>query len=199
MFRSYLLKVVFILFILFPIIFSFPVEGIGDVSVWPARINVDIKEYSEEKIQHSIEVYNKNSFPVKVSAKVRTPDMDNRVEGYSDIPDLSWIKVESESFVVGAKESKTFNVTIDIPKDERSRFYNESWEVWVTTYAGKNKNEDGVNLQTAVSTRFLISTPENPDRSFFFGGNTLVLVGFSSGILALIAMLIYIKKKKIHK
>jgi hypothetical protein len=52
-------------------------------------------------------------------------------EGYSNIPDLSWIKVTPNPLSIPANPNGYFAIEIVIPEKEKTLHYDESWEVYV--------------------------------------------------------------------
>ena len=177
---------------------SIPAEDYlsSGITVFPSRLYIDMPEgYPDEEIQHYIKVYNKDPYAFHATAEIYNPwDTEIMVEGYSFIPDLSWISIVPDQFLVPANDSQKFYVSIDIPEDKKPKYYNQSWEVWVKT-SRIGDPEFGSNAMTgSVITRLLISTPLKK-AGFQISQNMIIITG--TFLIALcVAISLYIKKKK---
>ncbi|MBU0497164.1 MAG: hypothetical protein KKC68_07810 [Candidatus Thermoplasmatota archaeon] len=177
---------------------SIPAEDYlsSGITVFPSRLYIDMPDgYPDEEIQHYIKVYNREPSAFYAIAKIYNPwDTEIMVEGYSFIPDLSWITIVPDQLLVPANDSQKFYVIIDIPKDKKPIHYNQSWEVWVKT-SRIGDPEFGSNAMTgSVVTRLLITTPLKK-AGFQISQNMVIITG--TFLIALgVAISLYIKKKK---
>jgi len=157
-----LLLFTFLLANIFNLILATSVEGeSGGITVFPSKVYIDMPEgYPAQEIQYSIKVYNtRHSSPLNVSVKIYNPHSQSMLEGYSFIPDLSWVEFAPEKICIPAKGSEKFFIYINIPDDEKPLHYDENWEVWAITSEEKDPAYGGTGIATALVTRLLISTP----------------------------------------
>jgi len=133
----------------------------GGITVFPSKVYIDMPEgYPAQEIQYFIKVYNtRYSCPLNVSVKIYNPHSQSMLEGYSFIPDLSWVEFVPDKICVPAKGSGKFFIHINIPDDEKPLHYDESWEVWAITSEEKDSVHGGTSFAASLITRLLISTP----------------------------------------
>lgn len=180
----------FVLFLNLIYIFS-PVAQAG-VEVSPGKLTIDIRDdFSKENISYKITIKNPYKEDIRVMTKISKPF--DLTENFSKIPDLSWVKVKPDSFVVPGKSSKKVEVFVNITDDEKLDFYNKNWEVWAIFIPKKTGSSGTTTLQTQLAVKLLILTPDGSsmDRSkstFFIW--YLVPVFF---IFVYISMHIYLK------
>ena len=94
---------IFLMFLLLFTCFSTVVSGI---KIWPAKFTIEIPKWydnTDEDNNPKIQITNVESHDVKVTVKVDNPSIQALSEGYSYIPDLSWIKVVPETITIPAK------------------------------------------------------------------------------------------------
>jgi hypothetical protein len=191
-------KKIFLLFFIFLILsinFSFIVDSKG-ISVSPSRLYIKINDFKNESVNYSITVYNPNKYPINVVTKIKHPDQGSGLEDYSVIPDLSWIKTDPVNFSIPAKKSKCFDVFIDVPEKKRSQYFNESWEVWVTSSSYGGSDGGMVTLETALNTRILITMPDGSAESVEAGSsNVFVAFALISGLISAVILFFYLRKK----
>ncbi len=77
----------------------------------------------------------------------------NWAEGYSEIPDPSWIVPVPDVLVIPPGSSASFDVTVDVPGD--GRFYNQRWAV---TLAVESVPTPGTNVALALYPALQIET-----------------------------------------
>jgi hypothetical protein len=177
---------IILLVVLFPFLAS---QAQAGLQIWPGKLTISMPEgYPTERISYQIQVTNPYTYPVNASARVENPDAQQLTTNYSFIPERSWVSVEPEMLYLPANTSSTFQVFLDIPKAERSNYYNESWETWVIFSSDKPAGDaGGVSFQVELAVKLYIQTPsaENvPTAGIFFivlgvliaGGVTVILV-----------------------
>ena len=149
--------------------------------------------YPTERISYLIEVTNPYTYSVNASARVENPDMQQLTTNYSYIPDLSWITVEPETLYLPENTSSTFKVFLDVPKSERSSYYNTSWESWVVISSDKPAGDTGgLIFQVELAVKLFIHTPSRQNEPT--AGIFIILIGviITSGV-------IYILLKNVRK
>lgn len=163
------------------------------ISIWPPSVTVDMKDvFPEEEIKFKIQVNNLYSHDINVSTKIENQISYRLKEGYTDIPNLSWIKITPNILNLSAEQSKFLEVTIDVPDEEKSLHYNERWEVCIVVSEIK---EEHTTISTEYAIGIYIKTPEI-EKAQNFDTLLLLLIGF--GFIALVVYILYlIKRKKI--
>jgi hypothetical protein len=156
----------------------------ASLQIWPGKLTISMPEgYPTERISYLIEVTNPYTYSVNASARVENPDMQQLTTNYSNIPDLSWITVEPETLYLPANTSSTFKVFLDVPKSERSNYYNTSWETWVVISSDKPAGDTGgLVFQVELAVKLFIHTPSQqnvPTAGIFF---ILIGVIITSGV-----------------
>ena len=180
------------MFLLLFTCFSTVVSGI---KIWPAKFTIEIPKWydnTDEDNNPKIQITNVESHDVKVTVKVDNPSIQALSEGYSYIPDLSWIKVVPETITIPAKSSESIEVIIEVPEDEQSKQYNEKWESWVVVSTPIDTG-GGINIQTELAVKLFIKTPIDEE-----AGINLLLFIFLLFFLIIILYIAfsYSKKKK---
>lgn len=129
------------------------------INIWPGIMTIDMPEgYPKEPISYKIEVTNKHSNDINVTAKAR--DVINASLGFQNIPDLSWINIEPEILFVPGNSTKNFEVSIDIPDSEKPLHYNESWESRIIITSDPPKlNGGGLAFNVELAVKLYIHTP----------------------------------------
>jgi hypothetical protein len=119
-------------------------------------------------------------------------------EGHSRIPDLSWVTVSPQEMTIPANSEGFFNITIDIPKNNQSLHYNESWEVLAIFYQKKTTSAGGFKFNIKLASRVFIHTPPEPAKQQI--PNNLYLILFLIMGLIILATVVFVgrKKKSIH-
>jgi hypothetical protein len=145
----------------------------ASLQIWPGKLTISMPDgYPTERISYQIQVTNPYSYPVNASARVENPDVQQLTTNYSYIPDLSWVTVEPETLYLPANTSSSFKVFLDVPKSERSSYYNTSWETWVVISSDKPAGDTGgLIFQVELAVKLFIRTPsgENaPTAGIFF-------------------------------
>jgi len=163
----------------------------GGISVWPPEVTVNINDkFPEKEIKFKIQVNNLYNNTINVSAKIENQIPYHLKENYTNVPDLSWIKITPNLFNLSAKKSKVLEVTINVPDEERSLYYNKKWEACVVISEIKDKPS---LIATEYAIRIYIITPEKAELKI--NDILLFLIVVGSGAL-LIYSLYFIKEKK---
>jgi len=110
----------------------------------------------------TIQITNLEKEKMKVACKPVNPFYDTQTneynikEGYTVLPELSWITVTPNQQEVPSESTVTFDVTVNIPDEEQ--YYGNNWECWIeTTDIGF---EEGIGFR--YNTRLQINTPVKP-------------------------------------
>jgi len=169
------------------------------VKVDPAKVTISMPEgYPEEDIYYKIRVTNAYSYDIQASARVIKPW--NLVENFSVIPDLSWVRLLSETIDVPASSSEVFELVIDVPDEEKPLHYNESWEVWIlVTPRGiieEGGGQVGTKIQTQTAVRVLINTPLGETKLQIPQNLYLIFLGAIIGFAMLAVVFFYVNKKR---
>ena len=164
----------------------------ASLQIWPGKLTISMPEgYPTERISYQIQVTNPYTYSVNASARVENPTTQQLTTNYTYIPDLSWVTVEPETLYLPANTSSSFQIFLDVPKSERSSYYNASWETWVVISADKPVGgSGGLGFQVELAVKLLIHTPlgENaPAAGIFFivlgviiaGGVTVILLKYT--------------------
>jgi hypothetical protein len=190
--RGIVKKILWFIILLVVLLLVLTSTAQASLQIWPGKLTISMPEgYPTERISYQIQVTNPYIYSVNASARVENPDMQQLTSNYSYIPDLSWVTVEPETLYLSANTTSTFNVFLDIPKSERSRYYNASWETWVVISSDKPAGDSGgLIFQVELAVKLFIHTPseENvPTAGIFFiilgiitaGGVVLILLRYT--------------------
>lgn len=188
------IKVIFLasLFLLGSFFYLLSVSVSSDgISVWPPSVTVNMKDvFPKEEIEFKIQVDNFYAKDINVSAKIENQIPYHLKDGYTDIPNLSWIKVTSDIFNISAKQSKILEVTINVPDEEKSRHYNERWEACVVVSEIKDEH---TTISTEYAIVIYIQTPEKEKMQNF---DTFLLLFITIGFIALAVCILYLRNRK---
>lgn len=174
----------------------------GNVKLEPAELIISMPEgYPKEDIQYKIRVTNRYSFNITASTRIVHPFNGDFIEGYTRIPDLSWVKIEPEILFIPAKESRDFLLHITIPESKKQLHYNESWEIWVivlpkTSKKGSSSNTTTVSFQMQLASRVLINTPPGEKKLELPQNFYLILLGSIIGFAMLAVVYFYVNKRR---
>ena len=164
----------------------------SNIQLWPAKLEIEISNYPDDEIQYKkISITNPEKHEVTVRVDMEHPPAHRIHENYSYIPDLSWVKVTPEILDIPPKSTGFFTVHIDIPKKQRSRHYNEKWEVWAI-FNEKIDGKKQSDIRLAIASKIRITTPsgEMTQRSPY----NIFIILFVIGGLFLSLILIYLSK-----
>ena len=188
------IKVIFItsLFLLGCFFYLLSVPALSDgISVWPPSVNVDVKDaFPKEEIKFNVKVDNLYASDINVSAKIENQIPYHLKDGYTNIPNLSWIKVTPDIFNISAKQYKVLDATIDVPDEEKTLHYNERWEACIVISEIKDEH---TTISTEYAITIYIQTPEKEKIQNF---NTLFLLFIIVGSIGLAVCILYLRNRK---
>jgi len=188
-------KKIIVMFLAFLILFTVSSIFASGVKVWPGKISIDITKWYDdaENVKHPrIQVTNTESYGINVAVSIENPYIKRLEGGYSQIPDVSWIKVVPEELYIPGLSSEFVEIFIDVPESEQSLYYNEKWETLVV-FTPPVKPGGGINVQIELAVKLFIKTPSGEEariKPIHF------LLGFIILIIIILAIIPYIKKKK---
>jgi hypothetical protein len=190
-------KIIFLIitFLIVFMCFSMITSGI---KIWPGKYDININRWpnNEEKVDTpTIQITNTDSYDINVTIRVDHPAIETITEGYSFIPDLSWVRVVPEKLFIPAGNSDELELFIEVPESEQSSYYNEKWETLVVITPPVKKGQ-GINFQTELAVKLFIRTPGGDYAQIYY--IFILLFAFISIIIVLIALLHARKKKEIR-
>jgi len=151
----------------------------GRITLWPAKLNIDMERFPDEPIVFKrVQIKNPENSAVVVRAEVSHPNEESIEEGFSFIPDLSWVSVTPKEMTIPAKSDGFFNIIITIPKGNQSQSYNQKWEVLAVFYQKKNSEAGAVNFLVKLGSRVFINTPDGDVDKQQASPNLFVMVWF---------------------
>lgn len=190
----------FTLLIIIILIFLLTLDVEAGVSLSPAKLVIEMKEFPRENIGYPIRITNPYNFDITVSIKIIHPFNMEFTNGYSKIPSLSWVRPSFEKTIIPAKSYKDIDIVVDIPDNEKPYHYNESWEVWALVTPSMSKNYKGENfsskLQIQLAAKILINTPEGVSKEKIVQSMSIFLMTIV--LVFLITWLILSFKKNPH-
>lgn len=165
----------------------------SDIALWPGKLTINISEFPEDEIVYKkICVTSQNNYDADVFVEISDPPSGSLTEGYSNIPNLSWIKVTPNPGLVPAKSDSYFRLWIDIPEKEKDLHYNESWEVWVRFF-DKPRDDGEIVFNMKLATRVFIHTPTGLKQKFPY--NPFIFIIVFTVFLLIIVAYFYFKNK----
>ena len=165
----------------------------GGISVYPPDVTVVMRDvFPEKEIKFRIQVNNLYTHNINVSARMENQISYRLDANYTDIPDLSWVKITPNVFNLSAKQSKFLEVTIDIPNKEKPLRYNERWETCIVISEIQDKS---AAISTELAIEIYIKTPEKAQMQISSQFILLfIVVGFI--VLAICILHVGVGKKK---
>ena len=190
------IKTLFLIFLFFLggiLIFSSSPVMSGGISIWPGKLTISMPEgYPDEEIRYEVEVTNKNSFDIDVRVEIENPSIDEFKEGYTFMPNLSWISVSNDTLHISESESEIIEVIIEIPHDKKPLYYDEHWEVRLVI----SEASQGGLIKLELASRLFINTPSLT----LDEGISVLLVIFLIIVGSIVIVFIfYTKRKKIQQ
>jgi hypothetical protein len=169
----------------------------GGFKIWPGKLTITMNEWFdkwEENKYNKIYITNPYSYSINVTVHVDHPSFEAISDGYSRIPDLSWVKVAPESLNLSPQSSEPVEIIIEVPKDEQSNHFNEKWETWVVFNSNLYPSGlGGMIFKLDLSVKLFINTP----KSEFKGAQYLpILLFFFILVITVLIFTFYFKKKK---
>lgn len=189
------LVIIFLLVTVNILLITSPIVKSG-VKVSPAKLIITIEEYPEKEIQYKIKITNPYSQEITASLEVKHPYEIE--ENYSQIPDLSWVKVYPESLVIPSDSYEEIEVIVDIPEDKKTIHNNEKWEAWVIVTPRLKSVLGGMALQMQLAVKLFIHTPESKMTSWSLPAPYIFypILGAILFLTALFLTIFLIKKKR---
>ena len=189
------MKKITVMFLVFLVLFTSFSVVVSGIKIWPGKHYITInKWYSEgEEVDHPrIQVTNTESYGINVSVSIDNPHVNTLSGGYSQIPDLSWVKVVPEVLYLPGGSSDFVEVFIEIPESEQSLHYNEKWEALVV-FSPPIKPDGGVNVQVELAVKLFIKTPTGEVARIPY---IYILLGIIISAIIIYMTQSYVKKKK---
>lgn len=189
------MKKIIVLFLAFLIIFTVFSMVASGVKIWPGKISIEInKWYSDaENVEHpKIQITNTESYGINVAVGIDNPHNKMLNRGYTQIPDVSWIKVVPEELYIPGGSSDFVEVFIEVPEGEQSSHYNKKWEALVV-FNPPNKPGGAINVQIELAVKLFIETPSGEEARI---QPIHFLLVFIILIIIILVGMSYVKKKK---
>ena len=157
-------KKISILFISIIIIIScFSMISCGrGIKIWPGKMWIEVNRWYDEGTdvdRATISVTNVETFDIRVRVTLDNPAKEVVEEGYSYIPELSWLKVTPQEFIVPAESTKEVEIKLEVPEGEQQDYYNEKWETWIVVSTPPEPG-GAFNIQTNLAAKLFIETPD---------------------------------------
>jgi len=164
----------------------------GGIAVWPPDITVDMgNKFPEGEIKFNIQVSNRYTNDINILASIENQIPHHLRGDYTNFPDLSWITITPNDFILPGMQSKILEVTITIPDEEKSLHYNERWEACIVI--AENKDTDSV-IAVEYAIEIYTKTPERAELPI---SNALLFFLGAVGAIAVVAVCIsYIRRRK---
>jgi len=142
----------------------------SNFSISPAKLTISVSEdFPNKPIYYPVQINNNEQYDVNFTVDIINPDPIQRTSGCTNIPDLSWVKVNQSVVNVKAGESKLVDICLDVPDSKKQMSYNKNWEVWIKVCGG-NDEGPGNSIKIALALKLLIDTPKKEqikDSSYF--------------------------------
>lgn len=155
------ISILFVAIVILLSCFSMISSGRG-IKIWPGKINIEVNRWYDEGAdvdRATISVTNVETFDILVRVTLENPAKEVVEEGYSYIPELSWLKVTPQEFYVPAESTKEVEITLEVPEDQQENHYNEKWETWVIVSTPPEPG-GAFNIQTNLAAKLFVQTPE---------------------------------------
>ena len=189
------MRKIIVIFLVFLTLFTtFTICASGGFKVWPGKLDYTINWWptDEDKTRYArIQVTNTESHDIDLTVRIDHPHVNVLDAGYSQIPDLSWVKSNTDVLHIPAKSSEYVEVNVEVPKSEQSLHYNEKWETYVVI-SSPLETEGGINFKEELAVKLFIKTPSGEKAEFPY--IFIIIIFFLPIILYLIHS--YIKKKR---
>jgi hypothetical protein len=164
---------------------------------WTLYHREDYEIGSETPYEWPLEIKNDGDTPITVNIIAKKPEY--LYEGFSELPDLYWVKIKDKTLTVSANETKQTMISINI--ENASEHYNQSYEFWIFV----DQVEGSGNIQTDYNCRWMIITPKEyvplEKRAGYIHWPTigLIVLGGIAGVSGLFVWAKNSKKKQIPK
>lgn len=130
----------------------------GEIVVQELRIGYPFS--LKERAQFPYIITNAGSKPIEVKIEVKPPLESKVKKGYEPIPDVSWISLEKDFFVINPHEQVSLDIVFNIPKDEK--LIGKKYQVSLFPYT----IEGIIQVQVESNILFTISKETNPYPTF---------------------------------
>ena len=141
-------------------LFSTQVSVQAEISLWPGELKITMNSFPDQAVTYKqIQIKNLKNHSIIVKTQILRPSENKYREGYSSIPDLSWVSVSPIEMAIPPKGEGFFNLTIDIPKQNQSSYYNKNWEVQALFYEKPSTDDGKIAINVKLGSRILINTP----------------------------------------
>jgi hypothetical protein len=175
----------------FFILISTPASA--SISVSPPDVTITMNDvFPEKEIKFNVKAENLNRYDTNVSARIENQIPHLLKENYTNMPNLSWVKITPNIVSLSGKQSKLLEVTIYIPDEEKPLYYNERWEFVVVLSEIK---DEPANILTELAIPFRIKTPESAKAKMQIP-NLFMLFIIVVGCMFLTIFVLYVKKRK---
>ena len=187
-------KIIVIFLVILTMVTTFSICASG-VKVWPGKLDYKINRWytNEDGIRYArIQVTNTESYELNVSVRIDHPHVNVLDDGYSQIPDLSWVKTRKDTLRLPADSSDFVDVYVMVPESKQSSHYNENWETYVVI-SSPAESEGGISFQTELAVKLFITTPSGEAARIPY---ILVILGILFLPILLYLIHSYIKNKR---
>jgi hypothetical protein len=194
-------KLVIMVFILSFLLMHFSTPVKASLAIIPGKLTITMPEgFPKETITYYIYAKNPYSYGVNGSARIENPPVERLPEGYTQIPDLSWVTVKPDKVFIPPGETGKFEILIDIPEDQKPSQYNKKWETWATITNDQPGDgiENGASIKVELTVRLLINTPSS-DKAIVVQPSYVVIILITAVIVSFIVIFYSKKNRKNQK
>ena len=189
-------KKIVLLLIFLILITSFSLSAQAGIKIWPGKLTVEMNKWfdEDEKITYPIQVTNPYSYGVNVTSIIENPASRVITNGFSPLPDTSWITTYPDRLYIPPKSSDEIEIVINIPKDKKEIFYNEKWETGIVINSDIpiGPGGGGMNFELEIAVKLYIITPKSKVEEFQY---YLIFI-FIFFIIIFYFVISYFKRKK---
>ncbi|MBU0479258.1 DUF1735 domain-containing protein [bacterium] len=121
----------------------------GEVLVEDLRIGEAYSMEKEAKVP--LIITNTSNQEVKLKIEVLTPQESELKESFEAIPDIGWVELSQNEFVIGSGQSIKTDVIISIPDDEK--YLDKKYQVFIWSYTVGRSIGLGLKSKLLFSTR----------------------------------------------
>jgi len=172
----------------------------GRITLWPAKLEIIMESFPNKPIVFKqVQITNLDKEEALVRSEVDYTAEDLIKEGYTFLPNLSWISITPKEMVIPAKSYGFFNITITIPEINQSQSYNQKWEAMAVFYQVKKSNPGSVNFLVKLGSRIFIDTPINDENKQQTTPNLFVIIWFGGMIGLAIATIVFYLRGRYSK
>lgn len=170
----------------------------ANLSLIPGKLTITMPEgYPKEDIEYrKIYVENHYDYDINIVTQVTNPSYDDIKEGYTLIPDLSWVEVSPEVINIPANSNGYFTLKISVPENEQASHLDEKWEVRVLVYKKSASAPGTASINIKLASRIFIHTPPSAAAQLSIHPFIYVILAVFIGLIGLGTATSYTKKKK---